>query len=74
MSNQDNHMDTSKQIRHIFGCNGETVHVTPGFQLLKSGDITKCPTCGATVSDITNTPLGQSYMAFGRPDLGDRPS
>jgi hypothetical protein len=51
------------------------MHVTPGVKLLRAGDITHCPVpeCGAPIHDITDTPLGQAYMAFARPDLGERP-
>jgi hypothetical protein len=68
-------MDTSQQLRHVFGCLGSTMHVMPGFRLLRAGDITHCPVpeCGAPIHDITDTPLGQAYMAFARPDLGERP-
>lgn len=68
-----NHMDTSQQIKHVFGCQGEIFHLTPGFQLLKSADPTKCPECGANVYDATDTPVGQQYIAFARIDLGRRP-
>jgi hypothetical protein len=37
---------------------------------LQAGDITKCPQCGAEVYDATDTPVGQAYFAFSRPDLG----
>jgi hypothetical protein len=71
---QPQHMNTSQRINHVFGCDGRIVHVTPGFKLLASGTPDKCPDCGAVVYDITNTPLGQSYIAFGRIDLGNPPS
>jgi uncharacterized paraquat-inducible protein A len=73
-SQPSHHMDTSQRINHVFGCDGQTMHVTPGFKLLQSGNLEKCPTCGAVVKDITDTPVGQSYLAFGRFDLGDLPS
>ena len=69
-----NHMDTSQRINHVFGCLGPTMHITPGFKLLQSTYPGKCPECGAEVYDATNTPIGQSYIAFGRVDLGDEPS
>jgi hypothetical protein len=64
--------DTSKRIRHVFGCTGEPTHVFPGLTLAKinTGDVILCPTCGKPVHDITNTPLGQSYFERARPDLG----
>jgi hypothetical protein len=68
------HMDTSQQIKHVFGCQGPELHITPGFKLLQSDDPSKCPQCGADVYDATNTPLGQAYIAFGRIDLGEKPS
>jgi hypothetical protein len=68
-----NHMNTSQRINHVFGCLGETLHLTPGFRLLRSEEPTKCPECGAEVYDATNTPVGQSYFAFTRPDLGEKP-
>ena len=68
-----NGLDTSQQIKHVFGCAGEPMHLTPGFKLLQSGDITRCPDCGAQVHDVSDTPIGQAYLAFGRPDLGERP-
>lgn len=63
------HMDTSQRIRHVYACNGTPLHVTSGFQLLQTNSL-RCPYCGAEVSDITKTPLGQAYFAFARPDLG----
>ena len=69
-----NGLDTSQNINHVFGCTGAQIHVTPGFRLLRAGNIHKCPDCGADVNDITNTPLGQSYIAFARIDLGRLPS
>lgn len=69
-----NHMDTSQQLKHVFGCLGPELHITPGFKLLQSADPTKCPQCGADVYDATNTPVGEAYVAFGRADLGKRPS
>ena len=69
----DQHLNTSQQIKHVFGCSGATMHVTPGFQLLRAGDITRCPQCGSPVTDCTNTLLGQSYLALARFDLGDLP-
>lgn len=72
-NNQANHMNTSQRIRHVFGCAGETRHLTPGFALLRSSDPTKCPECGAGVSDVTDTPEGQQYLAFARFDLGNQP-
>ncbi|HJS17304.1 MAG TPA: hypothetical protein VJ785_01050 [Anaerolineales bacterium] len=63
-------MDTSQNINHAFGCSGEIVHVTPGYMLLRAGNINRCPQCGAEVKDITDTLLGQSYLAFARLDLG----
>jgi len=67
---QSKHLNTSQQVRHAYGCSGPVLHVTPGISLLRAGDITKCPQCGASVADITDTPLGQAYLAFARPDLG----
>jgi hypothetical protein len=69
-----NHMNTSQQIRHVFGCAGPTRHLTPGFALLRSTDPTKCPQCGTTVEDVTDTLEGQQYLAFGRFDLGEKPA
>lgn len=62
-------LDTSQKVLHVFACKGETVHVFPGVELLRFGK-KECPTCGKPVADITETPLGQSYFAFARPDLG----
>jgi len=62
-------LDTSKRILHVFACTGLPSHVHPGFALLITGKLV-CPTCGASVADITHTPLGQAYFAFARPDLG----
>ncbi len=73
MSDTQPKMDTSQQINHVYACYGPVVHVTPGITLLRSGDITRCPQCGARVSDCTNSFLGQSYIAFARLDLGERP-
>jgi hypothetical protein len=67
------HMDTSQRINHVFGCSGSQMHIMPGVSLLKAGDTSKCPTCGATVQDITGTLVGQAYIAFARLDLGDKP-
>ena len=63
-------LNTSQKIFHVFGCVGNELHVTSGFALLASGKGSVCPKCGAEVTDITHTPLGQAYFAFGRPDLG----
>ena len=71
--NPNPHMDTSQKIKHVFACEGSTVHVHPGLALLLTSRPV-CPTCGKPVQDITDTPLGQSYFAFTRPDLGERPS
>lgn len=68
------HMNTSQKISHVYACLGAVYHVTPGFQLLRSGDIKHCPTCGAQVFDATDTPVGQAYIAFARIDLGEKPS
>jgi hypothetical protein len=65
-------LSTSQNITHVFGCGGIPVHVTPGYQLLRAGTGTRCPQCGAEVTDITQTPLGQSYIAFARIDLGTK--
>jgi hypothetical protein len=73
-NSQPNRMDTSQRINHVFGCQGTTLHITPGFKLLQSGDLTRCPECGADVFDATNTPVGQAYIAFGRIDLGEKPA
>lgn len=69
-----NHMDTSQRINHVYGCGGPTMHIMPGVTLLKAGNTSKCPECGAPVQDVTDTLLGQSYIAFARLDLGKRPS
>jgi hypothetical protein len=63
-------MNTSQRIQHVFGCSGAPVHVHPGFAVLRTKTGNTCPTCGKPVTDITDTPLGQSYFAFARPDLG----
>lgn len=65
-------MDTSQRIFHVFGCTGSPMHVYSGFVLLRAGDIKKCPDCARPVVDITDTPLGQAYFAFTRPDLSAR--
>jgi hypothetical protein len=65
-------MDTSQRIKHAYGCDGPKMHVMPGVSLLKAGDTSKCPQCGAPVHDITNTLVGQAYLAFARLDLGDK--
>jgi len=57
-------MDTSQQINHVFLCSGTPAHVSPGLSLLRAGDITKCPQCGAPVQDCTNTLIGKSFLAF----------
>ena len=69
-----NNMTTSQRIYHIFACTGTPTHVHTGTALLKSGDAKTCPVpgCNKPVADITNTPLGQSYFAFARPDMGAR--
>lgn len=63
-------LDTSQELRHVFACRGETMHITPGTELLKRGDANTCPQCGATLYDATDTPVGRSYFAFVRQDLG----
>lgn len=63
-------LDTNHRINHVYGCRGTTLHLTPGFKLLQSGQIKKCPQCGAELYDATNTPVGQYYIAFARADLG----
>lgn len=67
-------MDTSKQIKHVFGCQGVTMHLTLGSELLKSSDPTKCPQCGADVYDASNTPVGQLYLGHIRATSKDLPS
>lgn len=57
-----NYMDTSQRINHVFGCQGPTMHITPGFKLLRSGDPSRCPDCGASVFDATDTPVGKEYL------------
>lgn len=64
-----NLLSTSQRLLHVFICEGTHSHVHPGLALLTIGK-PKCPTCGAEVKDITDTPLGQAYFAFARPDLG----
>jgi hypothetical protein len=68
-NSQPNHMDTSKQLKHVFGCQGKTFHLTAGYLLLRSRNPTKCPQCGADVYDASDTPIGQLYIAFTRIDL-----
>lgn len=58
---------TTQQFRRVFMC--ESNHVYPAVEILKFGT-TVCPECGKSVKDVTDTPLGQSYFAFARPDLG----
>jgi hypothetical protein len=65
-----NLLDTSKRIFHVFSCEGRPSHISSGFALLVSGNGLSCPTCHKGVKDITDTPLGKAYFAFGRPDLG----
>lgn len=72
MSKQDKlSLNTSQKYLHVFACNGTPQHVYPGKELLKAGKA-ECPECGKPVTDITNTPLGRSYFAFARPDLGKK--
>lgn len=72
--NPTTNMDTSTKFKHVFGCQGKTLHLTPGYLLLRSADPRKCPDCGADVFDATDTPVGAAYIAFARIDLGDLPS
>jgi len=72
ISNSQPQMDTSQQIKHVFGCDGPKMHIMPGITLLRAGDVNRCPECRAMVRDITDTLVGQSYIAFARLDLGDR--
>ena len=67
-------MDTSQRINHVFACQGTPMHLTPGYKLLRAGDISKCPDCGQDVYDASETPVGQAYIAFARIDLGEKPS
>jgi hypothetical protein len=55
-------MDTSKQIKTVFGCQGKVFHLTPSFILLRSANPTRCPECGAEVFDASDTPVGQQYL------------
>jgi hypothetical protein len=61
-------LNTQQKIERTFACPGR-VHITSGLVLLRCGKGYTCPKCGAPVTDITNTPEGQAYFAFGRPDL-----
>jgi hypothetical protein len=61
-SSQSTHMNTSKQINTVFGCQGENYHLTPGFRLLRSSDPSRCPVCGASVFDASDTPVGKEYL------------
>lgn len=61
-------LDTSQEIRHVFICNGEEKHLSPGFALLRTSRLV-CPSCGADVTDVTGSPVAQAYYAFTRPDL-----
>ena len=63
-------MNTSQQIRHVYGCESEELHLTPGFMVLRQQDPKHCAKCGKPIKDMTNTPVGQQYLAFARPDLG----
>ena len=67
-----NLLDTSKRILHVFACGGVPAHVHPGLVLIMAVNGYVCPTCGGPVADITDTPLGEAYFAFARPDLGAR--
>jgi len=67
-------LDTAKRIYSVFACQGNPVHVAPGFALRAEGGKCVCPTCGASVTEITETPLGKAYFAFVRPDLGTQQS
>lgn len=71
--NTQPHMDTSQKINHVYRCVAPNFHLTPGFKLLKAGDITHCPECGAEVYDATDTPMGEYYIAFARIDKGEKP-
>lgn len=62
-------LDTSKRMKHVFLCDGQRHHIWPGTEIARIGEM-KCPTCGAEVKDVTNEPIGQSYFAFVRTDLG----
>jgi hypothetical protein len=66
-------LDTSKKIFHVFSCENNPTHIHPGFEIAKVGKM-QCPDCGKPVVDVTNTPLGKSYFAFARPDLGNKQS
>lgn len=63
-NNNDNHLDTSQQIAHVFICNGPEAHVMPGITLARAGSAMNCPYCGASVSDCTNSFVGQSFLKF----------
>jgi hypothetical protein len=67
-------LDTAQRIYSVFVCQGNPAHVAPGFALRAADGKCVCPTCGADVTDITETPLGQAYFAFARPDLGTQQS
>ncbi len=60
---------TSQRILHVFICDGPKAHVHPGFEISRIGKM-ECPICGASIRDVTDEPIGQSYFAFARPDLG----
>lgn len=65
-----NILDTAKRIFSVFACDGNPMHVHSGLAVLVSGNQFTCPTCNATMKDITKTPIGKAYFAFHRPDLG----
>jgi transcription initiation factor IIE alpha subunit len=67
-------LDTAQRIYSVFGCKGPNMHVTSGFALRATDNKCVCPACGADVTEITDTPLGQAYFAFARPDLTQQSS
>lgn len=62
-------LNTATKIFSVFGCAGPTFHVSSGLSVLRAGNGYVCPQCGAEIRDISNTPVGQQFFAWHRPDL-----
>jgi hypothetical protein len=66
-------LGTQQKIERTFACPG-FVHITTGTTLRRRGKSYICPKCDKPVTDITDTPVGAAYFAFGRPDLSGEQS
>lgn len=62
-------ISTLTKVETAYGCKGTTFHIVSGIALIREGRGYQCPYCHTEVYDISDTPIGKSFLAFARADL-----